>query len=125
VANIDRFTGHDAGLVPWLVGICRHVVADVQRAKHRWGYEEPHDYASDAPGPADQLASREERALVRAAFARLDPDEQELLELRVVAGLSSDEVAAALDKKASAVRMAQMRALGRLRTFIQEADRVV
>ena len=120
----DRFKGNDAGLVPWLVGICRHVVTDVQRVKYRWGCDELQDYASDALGPEDHVAVSEEQALVRAAFARLDPEERELLELRVVAGLSSDEAAAVLDKKPGTVRMAQMRALGRLRTFIQEASRV-
>ena len=59
----------------------------------------------------------------RAAFARLDPDERELLELRVVGGLSSADVAAALGKQPGTVRMAQMRALARLRTFLEEASR--
>ena len=42
-----------------------------------------------------------------AAFATLDPDDQEVLELRVVAGLSSEEVAAALGKRPGAIRIAQ------------------
>ena len=57
---------------------------------------------------------------VRAAFARLSPEEQELLELRVVAGLSSDGAASVLGKRPGAVRMAQARALGRLRVMMEE-----
>jgi RNA polymerase sigma-70 factor (ECF subfamily) len=60
---------------------------------------------------------------VRAAFAQLRPDEQELLELRVLGRLDSRETAALLGKKPGAVRMAQSRALERLRTLMQEAVR--
>jgi RNA polymerase sigma-70 factor (ECF subfamily) len=43
-----------------------------------------------------------------------------LLELRVVAELSTDEVASVLGRKPGAVRMAQSRALTRLRALISE-----
>jgi RNA polymerase sigma-70 factor (ECF subfamily) len=124
VSSIERFDRDDAGFTPWLVGICRHVVADAQRAKYRFSREPLADYATDAPGPADHVLAGADRDIVRRAFARLDPDERELLELRVVAGLSSEEVAEALGRKPSAVRMAQMRALGRLRAFVEEVSRV-
>ena len=62
--------------------------------------------------------------MLRAAFERLDRDERELLELRVVAGLSSAEVADVLGKQPSAVRMAQKRALARLRVFVGEVSHV-
>jgi RNA polymerase sigma-70 factor (ECF subfamily) len=79
---------------------------------------------ADLPSAAELLVEEEERAVVRAAFDRLEADERELLELRVVAGLSSAEVAVILDKQPSAVRMAQKRALARLRTFVEETSRV-
>ena len=49
---------------------------------------------------------------------RLPADEQELLELRVVLGLSAHDVGALLDCSPGAVRMAQHRALGRLRSMM-------
>jgi RNA polymerase sigma-70 factor (ECF subfamily) len=78
----------------------------------------------DVPGPVEVVLEGEERAALRAAFERLAPDERELLELRVVAGLSSAEAAEALGKQPGAVRMAQMRALSRLRTFVEEMSHV-
>jgi DNA-directed RNA polymerase specialized sigma24 family protein len=42
----------------------------------------------------------------------------------VVAGLSAAEVATVLGKRPGAVRMAQMRALSRLRVFVEEVSRV-
>ena len=124
VAAIGSYVGEDPGFAPWLFGICRHVVADLQRSF--WRPLPPGLLRSDVEdsGPAEVLLEEEERALVRAAFDRLDPDERELLELRVVAGLSSAEAAAALGKQPGTVRMAQMRALARLRTFLQETSRV-
>ncbi len=122
VAAMDRFTADDAGFVPWLFGICRNVVADALRLRYRQrSLRDVEDHEDDGPSPDEDLLDREDLARVRAAFARLDPDEREVLELRVVAGLTSDQVAGVLGKKPSAVRMAQMRALSRLRAFVNEA----
>ena len=124
VTKIDSYVGTDEGFAPWLFGICRHVVVDLQRQTYR--PLPPGLLRSDVddPGPAEVVLDSEEQAQVRAAFARLDPEERELLELRVVGGMSSAEVAAALGKQPGTVRMAQMRALARLRTFLEEASRV-
>ena len=124
VTKIDTYVGTDEGFAPWLFGICRYVVVDLQRQTYR--PLPPGLLRSDVddPGPAEVVLDSEEQAQVRAAFARLDPDERELLELRVVGGMSSAEVATALGKNPGTVRMAQMRALGRLRTFLEEASRV-
>jgi RNA polymerase sigma-70 factor (ECF subfamily) len=126
VASMDRFTSDDEGFTPWLFGICRNVVADALRARYRHLEHDRDVEASSlrslAPEPDDGLIADEEARQVRAAFERLDADERELLELRVVAGLSAEEVAQVIGKKPGAVRMAQMRALGRLRSFVAEAS---
>ena len=114
VAGIDRFAWRGAGFDAWIVGILRYVVIDEQRARDRERRRPP---ALDPPmdDPTEALAHDEEAKAVRAAFERLPPADQELLELRVIAGLSADEVAAAQHKRPGAVRMAQSRALRRLR----------
>ena len=54
---------------------------------------------------------------------RLLPDKQrEILVLRVVVGLSAEETAEAVGSTPGAVRVAQHRALGRLRKEIAEAS---
>ena len=58
-----------------------------------------------------------------AAFEQLSEDDREVLELRVVGDLSSDEVAEVIGKKPGTVRMAQARALDRLRTLLGERAR--
>jgi len=63
-----------------------------------------------------------EHESVRQAFSLLSDSDRELLELRVVAGLTSDEVATILSMRPSAVRMAQMRALEKLRSLMAEVS---
>jgi RNA polymerase sigma-70 factor (ECF subfamily) len=119
VAGIGRYVSGAAGFEGWLFGICRHVVLDAQRAAGRKGYRPP---VEPAAGDVDEgLLRDEEQAAVRAAFALLDDADRELLELRVVAGLSAEQAAAVLGRRPGAVRMAQSRALARLRKKLEEA----
>lgn len=120
--KIDRFTWDGAGFDAWLFGILRNVVLEGYRAdgRARRGRSVHNDDSVPDDGPLGQVVAREEADRVRAAFARLSPEEQELLELRVVAGLSSDGAASVLGKRPGAVRMAQARALGRLRVMMEE-----
>jgi RNA polymerase sigma-70 factor (ECF subfamily) len=71
----------------------------------------------------DAIVADEEAAAVRAAFAQLKPADRELLELRVIAGLSADDTAVALGKRPGAIRMAQARALARLRKALLRQQR--
>lgn len=126
VTAIRSYSGDDRTFTPWLIGICRHVIADAQRALYRRRLPPSVMYQdAELPSPMDIVLADEERILLRAAFERLDPDERELLELRVVAGLSSAEAAAVLGKQPGSVRVAQHRALSRLRIFVQEVDRAI
>jgi RNA polymerase sigma-70 factor, ECF subfamily len=113
--SIDRFRWQGAGFDGWLYGIARNVIREAAR---RWGRTDPvvEDHPTVDPGPEDEIVARDQAAAVRAAFGRLAPDERELLELRVQGGLSSEEVGALLGKRPGAVRMAQARALRRLRS---------
>lgn len=122
VGSIERYDLTGQGIEAWLFGICRHVVADTHRRSARNdGRREP------APVPVDDISdgleSDEEARAMREAYTRLSDDDRELLDLRVVGGLSADEVATVLGKQPGAVRMAQSRALDRLRGHFQEIYR--
>ena len=125
VRGLGSMRGEGGGFDAWLSGILRHVVLDAQRSAGRrpvtsmLGVAEP---VSAADGPEELLLGSYEAAAVRSAFASLSAEDRELLELRVVLGLSSDEVASVLGKRAGAVRMAQSRALGRLRDALASSS---
>ena len=66
-------------------------------------------------GPEEAVLAAERRAEVAGAFRRLQADQQEVLALRVLGGLSAAQVGAVLGKSEGAVRVAQHRALASLR----------
>ena len=120
VRSISKFTWHGVDFTGWLFGIHRHVVADAQRARARSSPAMVEE--RDDRQPLDDIVRRDEQSMVRVVFARLHPKDQELLHLRVIAGMSVDEVAAVLGKRPGAVRVAQSRALGRLRRLMEQTE---
>ncbi len=73
VTKIETYVGTDEGFAPWLFGICRHVVVDIQRQTYRPLPPGLLRSEVDGPGPAEIVLDAEEQAQGRAAFARLDP----------------------------------------------------
>jgi RNA polymerase sigma-70 factor (ECF subfamily) len=123
VANIARLRFDGAGFDAWMYGIARYVVIDAQRKMRREAPGIVPDTADPRPLPSDQALQGEDTDEVRAAFAQLNSTDQEVLELRVVANLSVEEVSSVLGRRPGAVRMAQSRALDRLRTIMLRKER--
>ena len=122
VARIGSFRWEGAGFDAWLYGILRNVVHEGRRRGVRVALVALPEQASDEPDPLGRLLAGEEADAVRRAFGRLTDDEQELLELRVVGRLSAEEVGDVIGKRPGAVRMAQTRALSRLRSLLEEVS---
>lgn len=125
VNNVSAFQSRGVGFDAWLYGILRHVIADVHRRSiRRLSRALPPD-ETFMPELSEGLLVEEEAEAVRWAFERLAPADQEILELRVVRGLTADEVGSIIGKRPGAVRMGQSRALERLRTALERryADR--
>jgi RNA polymerase sigma-70 factor (ECF subfamily) len=115
--RIDTFSWQGAGFDAWLYGILRNVVSESHRDGRRAFSVADVPETRTTGDVSEALVRADDASEVRAAFAALTPDEQEILELRVVAGLSADEVAAVLGRRPGAIRMAQSRALARLRAL--------
>ena len=89
------------------------------RAAARSGPARPAGPVSRARGgPAKNVDAR----LARALLASLPAAQRRLLLLRVVAGLSAEDTGYVLDMSPGAVRVAQHRALVRLRTLAAHED---
>jgi RNA polymerase sigma-70 factor, ECF subfamily len=129
VAAIDRFVWTDAGFDGWVFGIARHVSVDHHRHADRArryrhiGRLFAGNKPDDGTSAVDQdLVIEDDQALIRDLFSRLTPAEQEVLELRVIAGLSAEQVGEVLSRKPGAVRTAQSRALAHLRELMEARD---
>ncbi len=107
----------------FVYGIASHKVIDAHRAAGR----NRADPVSDVPDSAVYSDGPEQRALqdelsgeMGQLLTKLPFKQREILVLRVVVGLSAEETAEAVGSTPGAVRVAQHRALARLRKFMPE-----
>jgi RNA polymerase sigma factor (sigma-70 family) len=81
----------------WLFSIANHAALDEQRQRHpAEDIDERFDLTTTAPGPEDQVASKEAAALVWSAAASLEPRQYAVLDLTVRQQLTTPEVAEVL-----------------------------
>jgi RNA polymerase sigma-70 factor (ECF subfamily) len=122
---LPRYSDDRESFLPFVYGIAAHKVADFYRRSGR----DRSDPVADIPDVADnnlgpeQLTLRGEmRSRLTALLDGLAPRQREILVLRLVVGLSAQETAVAIGLTATAVRVAQHRALTRLRGSLTAAD---
>jgi RNA polymerase sigma-70 factor (ECF subfamily) len=113
----------------FVYGIAAHKVADAQRAAMRGAavapVEELADEPDHTPGPEQVAMSTDLARRLSGLLARLPETQREIVLLRVAVGLSAEDVGAVVGMSAAAVRVAQSRALARLRTLAADSFREV
>jgi RNA polymerase sigma-70 factor (ECF subfamily) len=122
---LPRYRDKPESFLPFVYGIAAHKVADHYRRAGR-DKSEP---AAEVPEGIDLEGTPEQqtvRADVRARLVRLldtlAPRQREILVLRLVVGLSAQETATAIGLTATAVRVAQHRALAKLRNSLAASE---
>jgi RNA polymerase sigma-70 factor (ECF subfamily) len=123
VKALPKHSDRGVPFAAFVYGIAAHKVADAQRAGYRNRSEATDrvpDSADPSGGPEDVLLAQERARDARALLDRLPPAHRELLVLRVISGLTAEQTGAALGMTAGAVRVAQHRALARLRALAAE-----
>ncbi|QFZ22598.1 sigma-70 family RNA polymerase sigma factor [Saccharothrix syringae] len=107
----------------FVYGIAAHKVADVHRAAARDRADavpELPDSAGTAPGPEQRALHGELSDRMGRLLGVLPERQREILVLRVVMGMSAEETADVVGSTPGAVRVAQHRALQRLRKALGE-----
>lgn len=111
----------------FVYGIAQHKVADAHRAAAR-NRSEPVSEVPDEPegdvGPEQRAIQGELNERMTQLLRILPEKQREIVVLRVVVGLSAEEAADAVGSTPGAVRVAQHRALARLRKVLA-AEEVV
>lgn len=122
LSALPRYRDEGRPFEAFVFGIAAHKVADAQRAAVRAAVptDEMPDEPDLGPGPEDHALRSSDAALVRSLLDRLPATQRELLILRVAVGLSAEETGSALGMSSGAVRVAQHRALARLRALAAE-----
>jgi RNA polymerase sigma-70 factor (ECF subfamily) len=109
----------------FVFAIAAHKVADAARGSARAPLPVPvlPDLPDRCPNPEEAVMNSVDARLARALLATLPAVQRRLLLLRVVAGLSAEDTGYVLDMSPGAVRVAQHRALGRLRALAAHESR--
>jgi RNA polymerase sigma-70 factor, ECF subfamily len=122
LSALPRYRDMGRPFASFVFGIASHKVADAMRNAARLAVptNDLPDGPDGGPGPEETVVADLDAQRARALLARLPPHQQELIVLRVLTGLSAEETGSALGMSPGAVRVAQHRALARLRAIVAE-----
>jgi RNA polymerase sigma-70 factor, ECF subfamily len=122
LSALPRYQDMGRPFASFVFGIASHKVADAMRNAARMAIptEDLPDGPDDRPGPEETAVAYIEAERARALLARLPVHQRELLVLRVLSGMTAEETGHELGMSAGAVRVAQHRALARLRAIALE-----
>lgn len=123
VGALPRFRHNGRPFAAWAFRIARNAVIDHQRrlrpTEQLGAVAEP----SDGIGLEALSLRGEEIRELRAAIRRLTPDQQEAIALRYAVGLSAEEAARVMGRRAGTIRGLTFRAIESLRRHLAEEAR--
>lgn len=118
---LPRFRQVGRPFLAFVFGIAGHKVTDAQRAAARALVVTPVESLPDHPdrtnGPEDLAVTADLSRRMSALLGRLPAPQREIILLRVAVGLSAEDTGAVVGMSSGAVRVAQHRALNRLRAL--------
>jgi RNA polymerase sigma-70 factor, ECF subfamily len=114
--GLGRFDGDESAFRAWVFTIARRRVIDTGRKvqRRRTDPVSPDQIDRGSQDAPDELEARLALDAALRRVARLPRDQAEVVALRVLAGLSAEQVAEIVGKRAGAVRVLQHRGLLRL-----------
>ena len=121
ITALPRYRDQGRPFLAFVYGIAAHKVADAHRAAARdlsRAADCIPESAAAEPGPEQLAIEADSVSHMNALLEVLPAAQREILILRVVVGLSAEETASALSTTSGAVRVAQHRALARLKSEI-------
>jgi len=114
---LPGFRDEGSSFRAWLFRIAHNTIANAHRSRARKRTEPlPDDFERPAPDadPARQVALADELRQIRRAVAEMPDDRRQVILLRFVDDLSTDEIAQVLDRSPGAVRVLLHRSLREL-----------
>ena len=125
ITALPRYKDQGRPFLAFVYGIAAHKVADAHRAAAR-NRSDPTDVVPERlsleAGPEQMALDSEAAARMNKLLSVLPEKQREILILRVVVGMSAEETAEAVGSTAGAVRVAQHRALAKLKAEITATE---
>jgi RNA polymerase sigma-70 factor (ECF subfamily) len=128
LSSLPRYRDMGRPFAAYAYRIAAHKVADALRRSTRApveAKEQVPERADPGPGPEQQVIEAEGVGRLTELLGQLPATQREVLVLRIAVGLSAAETGLALDMSAGAVRVAQHRALVRLRELVVKCPELV
>jgi RNA polymerase sigma-70 factor, ECF subfamily len=125
ISALPGYRDQGQPFLAFVYGIAQHKVADAHRAAARnrsLPVPEVPDRPEAVAGPEQRVLQDELKTTMDRMLAVLSDKQREIVLLRVVVGLSAEETADLVDSTPGAVRVAQHRALTRLRKLMPTRD---
>jgi RNA polymerase sigma factor (sigma-70 family) len=126
VRDLDRFSGDERGFRAWILSIAHHRGCDARRrASRRPSDPAPHEAIElELPpvGTDDEIFGRIAEREVTQLLTILSTEQQEVMLLRLLGGMTTSEIAELTGRKREAVKGLQKRAIARLRAHLVVTD---
>lgn len=126
ITALPRYKDQGRPFLAFVYGIAAHKVADAHRAAGRNRADAtdllPERASADA-GPEQLALDADSTARMNRLLAVLPDKQREIVILRVVVGMSAEETAEAVGSTPGAVRVAQHRALAKLKSELSATER--
>ena len=117
--SLGSYKKTDSRFTTYLGRIATNLITDMWRKKGRStvniDFNDYQDRLAGGENPADSLIELEKKQALTAALTELPPDQRQVIEYRILAGLPVREVSIAMNKSEAAIKMLQQRALKNLR----------
>jgi len=119
VRKLTQFEGGESAFKGWVMTIAHHRVIDEARRRARRPVQAAPSEVIEAAAPVGDAEAEAQQSLatqrVKQVLARLSPDQEDVLVLRMIGGLSIEQVAEATGKTIGAVKSLQARGLAAIR----------
>ncbi len=121
--HLEQCQARDVPFGAWLFRIARNTVIDYYRSRRHTSPLDIDPAAQDGLSDAlDELEKREETEGVRRALQGLTDEQREVLTLKFIDGLTTNEAAQVMGKRPGAIRALQMRGLQSLAAILTGKD---
>jgi RNA polymerase sigma-70 factor (ECF subfamily) len=118
VRGMPGYRPSAAPFTAWLYRIAHNLLVNHIQKENAMQMVPMQEADQTAVNPSTLVEQQLELEAVLAALAQLEPEQQEVLRLRFLVGLSLQEVAGALDKSVAAVKSIQHRGLKMMKVMV-------